>query len=86
MKTKKIHIEGYDLDEEDMIVKGNYEVLKDEFLLLDGADDFCVILDTKQNDALKRQGLAREVINRVQKLRKNAGLQVNDDICVFLGS
>lgn len=29
--------------------------------------------------------MAREIINRVQKLRKKQGLQVNDDIAVFLG-
>lgn len=38
--------------------------------MLNGEDDFCIILDTRQNESLKIKGVAREIINRVQKLRK----------------
>lgn len=51
---KKIVIEGFELDSEDILVKGNYEVLKEEYLMLDGADDFCVVLDVRQDEGLKR--------------------------------
>jgi isoleucyl-tRNA synthetase len=34
---------------------------------------YVVALDTALNDALVREGLAREVVNRVQRLRKDAG-------------
>jgi hypothetical protein len=35
-----------------------------------------VALDLAQDEAIKGMGSAREAINRVQKLRKKAGLQV----------
>ncbi len=33
-----------------------------------------VVLDTRVNDALRREGIAREVVNRVQRARKNLDL------------
>jgi isoleucyl-tRNA synthetase len=41
-----------------------------------------VILDTDLNDELKAEGSARELMRSIQKLRKKAGLQVNDSITV----
>jgi isoleucyl-tRNA synthetase len=43
-----------------------------------------VLLDTTLDDALVREGLARELVNRVQKMRKDAGLNVADRIRVKL--
>ena len=39
-----------------------------------------VALDTEIDDELRREGLAREFVNRVQKLRKDSGLDVTDRI------
>lgn len=47
LANKKIVIENFELDSEDILVKGNYEVLKEEYLMLDGADEFCVVLDIR---------------------------------------
>lgn len=58
------------MNEEDLLVKSNYEELKESYLMLSGEDDFCVVLDTRQDENLKNKGVAREIINRVQKLRK----------------
>jgi isoleucyl-tRNA synthetase len=44
----------------------------------DGA--ITVALDLRVDDELEREGLAREVVNRVQKLRREAGLEVSDRI------
>jgi len=43
-------------------------------------DDVLTILDVELYSDLADEGLAREIINRVQKLRKKAGLQSTDDI------
>ena len=46
-------------------------------------NDVVVRLDIQVHDGLMGQWLAREMINRVQKLRKKAGLQATDDVFVF---
>uniref|UniRef100_A0A915PQN9 Isoleucine--tRNA ligase, cytoplasmic n=1 Tax=Setaria digitata TaxID=48799 RepID=A0A915PQN9_9BILA len=42
-----------------------------------------VLVDTTEDDALKDEGFAREVINRIQKLRKNAKLMPNDKAIAY---
>ncbi|EFW99346.1 isoleucyl-tRNA synthetase [Grosmannia clavigera kw1407] len=44
------------------------------------ADDMIVLLDTTPHPELAEEGLAREIINRVQRLRKKAGLVPADDV------
>lgn len=44
--------------------------------------DVLIILDTKIYNDLKNEGLAREVVNRIQRLRKKGGLQATDDVVV----
>ncbi|QID83266.1 isoleucine--tRNA ligase [Saccharomyces pastorianus] len=41
-----------------------------------------IILDTKIYSELKTEGLARELVNRIQKLRKKCGLEATDDVLV----
>ncbi|KAI8326453.1 isoleucyl-tRNA synthetase [Martensiomyces pterosporus] len=45
--------------------------------------DVVVLLDTEVHDDLMQEGLAREVINRVQRLRKKAGLLAVDDVSYY---
>ena len=37
-----------------------------------------VMLDTEQTEELSHMGLAREVVNRIQRLRKNSGISIED--------
>ncbi|CAL5221457.1 g3649 [Coccomyxa viridis] len=48
--------------------------------------DVMAVLDMRPDDSLRDAGLAREVVNRVQKLRKKAGLQASDLVDIFVGS
>jgi len=41
---------------------------------------FTVALDIKLNDKLKEEGIARELVNRIQNFRKDAGFEVTDQI------
>ena len=41
-----------------------------------------VALDISLDDTLKGEGLARELVNRVQHMRKEAGLEVTDRIAL----
>jgi isoleucyl-tRNA synthetase len=45
-----------------------------------GQAGLTVALDTTIDDALRAEGLAREIINKVQNLRKKSGLEVSDRI------
>ncbi|HMN25778.1 MAG TPA: DUF5915 domain-containing protein, partial [Ignavibacteriaceae bacterium] len=46
-----------------------------------------VAIDVELNDALIEEGLAREFVNRIQNMRKDAGFDVTDKIIVnFIGS
>lgn len=43
-----------------------------------------VALDMTINPALKKEGIARELVNRIQNHRKDSGLEVTDKIDIFL--
>jgi isoleucyl-tRNA synthetase len=45
-----------------------------------------VALDVTLTDELRQEGLARELVNRLQNLRKDSGLEVQDRISVHLGA
>lgn len=44
-----------------------------------------VVVDVRRDDALVGQGLARELVSTVQKLRKDAGLKIEDRVHAFFG-
>lgn len=82
----KISVQGVELSQatEDLVIRMKYvnEGLPDYFVL-GGEDDVCILLDTRQDEKLQNVGIAREVVNKVQRMRKNAGLRVDDDIIIF---
>ncbi|WP_026462379.1 isoleucine--tRNA ligase [Adhaeribacter aquaticus] len=43
-----------------------------------------VALDITLTEALKQEGIARDIVNRIQNLRKDTGLDVQDKITIFL--
>ncbi len=43
-----------------------------------------VALDVTISDELKQEGIAREIINRIQNIRKDKGLEVTDKIEIFV--
>ena len=43
-----------------------------------------VALEVELTDELRREGMARELINRIQNLRKEAGLEITDRISVII--
>ena len=78
---KRMTIDGIELSEEDLVVKrglkedgssGNLETNTD--------DDVLTILDSTIYPELAKEGIAREIINRVQQLRKKAKLVPTDDV------
>ncbi len=45
--------------------------------------DIAVMLDTTQDEFLKTMAIGREMVNTIQRKRKSAGLNIEDDIEVF---
>ncbi|KAL9052995.1 MAG: hypothetical protein Q9162_005051 [Coniocarpon cinnabarinum] len=78
---QKITVDGIPLTGEDLIVKrGVPDSETAQNLESNTDDDVLTILDTALYPELHTEGLAREIINRVQRLRKKAGLVPTDDV------
>ena len=69
-----------------------YNILKEDFEIytenlegwvVESDGNLTVALDSKLNDELVNEGLAREFINRIQNLRKDKSMGVNDRIKIY---
>jgi isoleucyl-tRNA synthetase len=52
--------------------------------LVQSSGSFVVALDPQLDESLRREGLAREVVNRVQRIRKEAGYLYTDRIALWI--
>lgn len=75
-----IELEGETLSGEDILI--DREVAGGQ--AAEAAEGMTVLVDTEITDALRREGLAREVISRVQNLRKSADLDVSQTVELVL--
>jgi isoleucyl-tRNA synthetase len=64
--------------------KGDYEISSEDMpgWLVATEGTMTIALDITITEALKREGVARELINRIQNLRKSSGFDVTDKITV----
>lgn len=81
VQAGEIVVDGIKLEEGDLVVirrvaKSN--ATKD--LEANTDNEVLTILDTALYPELQSEGLAREIVNRVQRLRKKAGLVATDDV------
>ena len=64
--------------------KGDYEISSEDMpgwlVATEGA--MTIALDITITEALKQEGVARELINRIQNLRKSSGFDVTDKVAV----
>lgn len=81
VSEKKILVDGIELVEGDLVVKrGVKEDAGSQGLEPNADNDLLTILDANLYPELAEQGLGREIINRLQRLRKKAGLVPTDDV------
>ncbi|KAK5997382.1 Isoleucyl-tRNA synthetase [Cladobotryum mycophilum] len=81
LHDKFILVDGIRLEEGDLVVRrGVKEDESSKMLEINTDSDVLTILDSEIYPELAQEGLVREVINRVQRLRKKAGLQPTDDV------
>ncbi len=73
-----VKILGESLSEEDFLIDRGP---KDDRLIATGLG-VTVLLDTELTPELIREGLAREVVNRIQNFRKDSGLNISDRIMI----
>jgi len=77
-----VELAGISLSQEDILVQRDVV----EGLVVDASAEVTVALDTHVDEGLMLEMLAREMINRVQNLRKDQGLSVTDRISLILQS
>ncbi|KAI3613497.1 hypothetical protein CBS9595_004330 [Malassezia furfur] len=84
MQCNQITIEGIPLGEGDLRAQRYVdEAALASHILSDTDGQVVVLLDTEVHPELQAEGAARDVINRIQRLRKKAGLQPTDTIDYF---
>jgi isoleucyl-tRNA synthetase len=81
-ETQRFAIDGREIDIEpnDLLV----ESASAEGVACAEEAGYLVGLDTTLDDALRREGLARELVRAVQEARKEAGLEVADRIALYV--
>ncbi|ORY04507.1 isoleucyl-tRNA synthetase [Basidiobolus meristosporus CBS 931.73] len=77
-----IMVEGITLTDEDLTVIRYFDV-QDSHYETNTDKDVLVLLDVQLYPELQQEGLAREVINRVQRLRKKVNLQPIDPVHMY---
>jgi isoleucyl-tRNA synthetase len=83
-----ITIDGIVLSGTDVIVKRDVKANVDSKfecgMAVCGIDGLLIAINTVQDETTKGMGLAREVVNRIQKLRKSSGLVISDVVEIFI--
>eukprot|EP00850_Spirogloea_muscicola_P006897 SM000033S12418 [mRNA] locus=s33:848870:857947:- [translate_table: standard] len=86
-KAGEVDIAGYKLKVGEIKISREFKPPADvDASGIDAATDgdVLVVLDLRPDEELADAGIAREVVNRVQKLRKKAGLEPTDSVEVFI--
>ncbi len=83
IRTKKITVAGFELTEEHLQVT-RYFYDSHSSYQASFTTDVLVIVDTALDGDLIKEGNAREIVNRIQILRKKADLSPTDDVLYYI--
>jgi len=84
LESKALHIDGEPFGAEELIVQCDFAGSSEVFEAASSDNkDVLVVLNCVPDQEMLEEGTTRNVSNRVQKLRKEAGLEVQDAIEVF---
>ena len=80
--TIDIEVEGQKLQ----VLAEDVEIISEDIKgwLVANEGNLTVALEVELTDALRKEGMARELINRIQNLRKESGLEITDRIKVVI--
>lgn len=81
-KSVEIRVQG----QTHPLAEGELEVAEEAQgdLVVKGDGEFTAALDPALTQSLREEGLARELVNRVQRLRKKSGLEITDRISLTI--
>ncbi|KAL6075343.1 hypothetical protein STEG23_005293, partial [Scotinomys teguina] len=84
-KSGSIVVEGHELHEEDLRLMYTFDQATGGTAQFEAHSDAqaLVLLDVTPDQSMVDEGMAREVINRIQKLRKKCNLVPTDEITVY---
>jgi isoleucyl-tRNA synthetase len=68
-----------------VIAREDFDILHEEIKgwIVESDKEITVAVDTELNEELLREGQAREFVNKVQTMRKDAGFEVTDRIIIY---
>ena len=78
--TLDINGNKVELSEEDLLI----ETAQTEGYVTETEGDISVVLDTNLTPELIEEGFVREIISKIQTMRKEAGFEVMDKICIYV--
>ncbi|XP_034724787.1 isoleucine--tRNA ligase, cytoplasmic [Etheostoma cragini] len=84
-KTGSIEVDGRELHEEDLRLMYSFDQSSGSAAQYEAHSDaqVLVLMDVTPDQSMMDEGVAREVINRIQKLRKKGHLVPSDEITVY---
>ncbi|XP_034389757.1 isoleucine--tRNA ligase, cytoplasmic [Cyclopterus lumpus] len=84
-KTGSIEVDGHELHEDDLRLMYTFDQSSGSATQYEAHSDsqVLVLLDVSPDQSMMDEGVAREVINRIQKLRKKGHLVPSDEISVY---
>ena len=84
-KIEKGNVIAFNIDGEDLAIsKDDVEIISSEITgwVVEAEAGITVAIDAELDEALIEEGLAREFVNRIQNMRKDAGFDVTDKIII----
>ncbi|KAG2235857.1 isoleucyl-tRNA synthetase [Thamnidium elegans] len=81
--TKELIVSGIRVTDEDLNVVRYFDASADALYEANSDRESLILMDVKLYPELEQEGVAREIINRVQRLRKKANLLPTDDINMY---
>jgi isoleucyl-tRNA synthetase len=83
IKTREVVVAGIKVTDEDLNVVRYFEASENAQYEANTDRDSLILMDIKLYPELEEEGVAREIINRVQRLRKKANLLPTDNINMY---
>ena len=81
LEAKTVELAGTTLAEEDIRIVRQVVASNGGLMEANGNGDILIVLDCTNESALVEEGLARELINRIQKMRKKVRCDGDSDGC-----